>query len=48
MTTSTSILALMLAAGLAAPALAAPPANIAAALADPARPAADVARDAAR
>ena len=48
MTTRTSILALMLAAGLAVPALAAPPTNIAAALADPARPAADVARDAAR
>lgn len=48
MTTRTSILAFVLAAGTAVPALAAPPANIAAALADPARPAADVARDAAR
>ena len=53
MTQPTSILALVLAAGLSASALAtsafaAPPANIAAALADPARPAADVARDATR
>ena len=53
MTQRTSILALVLAAGLSASALAtsafaAPPANIAAALADPARPAADVARDATR
>jgi len=51
MTTRISILALVLAAGLttlSAPAQAAPPANIAAALADPSRPAADVARDAAR
>jgi predicted methyltransferase len=43
-----SILALALAAGLGTSALAAPPANIAAALADPARPAAEVARDGAR
>lgn len=48
MTKSTSILVLALAASLGSAALAAPPANITAALADPSRPAADVARDAAR
>jgi len=48
MTPRTSILALALAASLGTSAMAAPPANIAAALADPARPAADVSRDAAR
>lgn len=46
--TKSTILALALAASLGSAALAAPPANITAALADPARPAADVARDAAR
>lgn len=43
-----AVLAAVFAAGFAASASAAPPANIAAALADPARPAEDVARDAAR